>query len=196
MEIAQTRNLDTVTLVQKTAGAEDIAIAAMGLCRDKELSTEQLIKTCRDGHLSILEHNMFTFEIECSIIARTHFLRHRHCSFTERSLRSTAPEKVTYPSTTSTNNIVMEYAIQKALDCYLALIDAGMKEEDARYILPQGTMTRFYLTTNARELLHIVKLRTSSHALAETRDIAEKIWNIMRVEMPHIFTNQQIIQLA
>lgn len=197
MAFVNLQKYSEVELVQKTKNAETLALQASGLCRGNDLSIEKLVKICEQGHLSVLEHNSFTFKITCSTIARTHFLRHRLCSFTERSLRSTEPEGIQIPKSENEEAIKIMLEISDlAFTAYDKLVECGIPRETARYILPQGTLTTFFLTANARELLHIVKLRTSSHALEETRDIANGIWNIMGVEMPHIFTNDAIIQMA
>jgi thymidylate synthase (FAD) len=62
-----------------------------------------------------------------------------------------------------------------------------MKPEIARYVLPNACMTEIICTWNFREIRHILKLRTSPAALPEIREVAQKIWDIMKEQAPKVF---------
>ena len=59
---------------------------------------------------------------------------------------------------------IIEEAYLKTYESYEKLINLGVAKELARIILPVGEYTEFYLTTNARALMHFLDLRASSHA--------------------------------
>ena len=62
-------------------------------------------------------------------------------------------------------------AMLLAEDAYNRLIDLGMRNEDARKVLPNSTATVIMMDVNLRELLHIYNLRSSSAAYPEMREL-------------------------
>ena len=70
---------------------------------------------------------------------------------------------------------------------YRMLLEAGYPREIARYVLPNACETRIVMTMNFRELRHFIKLRTSSRALPEMREVAKKIETICKEIAPDVF---------
>ncbi len=137
-----------------------------------------LAKVIENGHLSVLEHASFTFGVEEISRASTHQLvRHRIASFSQQSQRYSRikqPGFVTPPAIRS--NPEMSQSFQDAL-CfaearYQQLLTAGIPAEDARYILPQATMSRIIFSMNARELWHFFEMRCCQRAQWEIRTLA------------------------
>ena len=62
-------------------------------------------------------------------------------------------------------------AMTLAEDAYNRLIARGMKNQDARKVLPNSTATTIMMDINFRELLHIYRLRSSSAAYPEMREL-------------------------
>ena len=62
-------------------------------------------------------------------------------------------------------------AMLLAEDAYNRMIDLGMRNEDARKVLPNSTATVIMMDVNLRELLHIYDLRSSSAAYPEMREL-------------------------
>jgi thymidylate synthase (FAD) len=56
---------------------------------------------------------------------------------------------------------------------YQDALDAGIKPEDARYLLPEATKTKIVVTMNLRELFHFFDTRNSQRAQWEIRDLAK-----------------------
>ena len=69
----------------------------------------------------------------------------------------------------------------------LALVDAGIPAEDARYLLPNACETKIVITMNVRELLHFFELRCCNRAQWEIRELAEKMFELVYPVAPHIF---------
>jgi thymidylate synthase (FAD) len=82
--------------------------------------------------------------------------------------------------------------MQFAYDSYFELIDLGVKREDARYILPNATYSSIIMTMNLRSLRHLFKLRFSSRAQREIRDLATIILTIITTKFPLELTHQII----
>jgi thymidylate synthase (FAD) len=70
---------------------------------------------------------------------------------------------------------IIEEVYQKSYEAYEKLINMGVAREMARIILPVGEYTEFYLTTNARALMHFLDLRASSHAQWEIQEYAKTL---------------------
>lgn len=58
---------------------------------------------------------------------------------------------------------------------YLAMLESGVAREQARAILPQSLLTKFYMTGNLRNWAHFCKLRLDAHAQQEVRVVAQRI---------------------
>ena len=59
--------------------------------------------------------------------------------------------------------------------------------ENARYICPGATETKFALTMNARELLHFFELRCCNRAQEEIRDMADAMLREVLKVSPKLF---------
>ena len=75
---------------------------------------------------------------------------------------------------------------QAALTLYKEMLDAGVAKESARFVLPQSTSTRLYMTGNARLWIHYLQARTDEDAQKEHRDIAEQCKLLFAKEFPVI----------
>lgn len=65
--------------------------------------------------------------------------------------------------------------IDYALMQYKRLIEGGVCREQARALLPQSLLTRFYMGGNLRNWAHFIKLRSDTHAQQEVQVIANRI---------------------
>lgn len=63
--------------------------------------------------------------------------------------------------------------MELAEDAYNRLIGMGIKNQDARKVLPNSTACRIMMKVNLRELLHIYRLRSSPAAYPEMRRLME-----------------------
>ena len=64
-------------------------------------------------------------------------------------------------------------AMQLAEDAYERMTIMGMKNQDARKVLPNSTACKIVMKVNLRELLHIYDLRSSPAAYPEMRRLME-----------------------
>ena len=145
------------------------------------------------GHLSVVEHAVFTFSVEGVSRALTHQLvRHRIASFSQQSQRYVSLKEPTFVTPpTVKGNPEAERAFSETMDAiwdaYRRLEDMGIPAEDARYLLPNGCTTNITVTMNARELLHLFSLRCCSRAQWEIREMAERMLELCREVSPVIF---------
>ena len=130
------------------------------------------------GHLSVFEHIYFTFKIEGISRACSHQLvRHRHCSFTQRSQRYCSEDGFGFvvPPTIAEKNDCGDYEqfMETVADTYTYAQEAGIPNEDARYILPNACETELYLSCNLRELIHMANERLCMRAQWEIRELVK-----------------------
>ena len=143
-----------------------------------------------DGVLSIadesrMKHGTLTFRIDGVSRALTHQLvRHRPCAFSQRSQRYCGEKDFDFimPPETQAKDVedfsvsghfgdVMAHA---AAD-YGLLQEHGLKNEDARFVLPNACETNIVVTATLNQWLHMCRLRTSSHAQWEIRGVIKQI---------------------
>lgn len=143
------------------------------------------------GHESVLEHASATFEISgISRACANQLTRHRLASFVQESMRyvdAQSNELVRPPSFSEEDWKRAKELFQSALDLYRALVSRGVPKEDARFVLPLGIETRLILTANFRELRHILRLRLSTKAQWEIREVARRMWEILYERAPSCF---------
>lgn len=149
---------------------------ACAICYDSEPSP-RLVKQCiASNHLSPIEHINFTFEVSGASRALTHQLvRHRIASYSQQSQRYVSMEDVDFIYPYSMKGIereVYEEAFQKSIESYKTLQEIGVKNEDARAVLPNACPTKIIFTMNLRSLGHFMNERLCTRAQQEIRTMA------------------------
>jgi thymidylate synthase (FAD) len=188
-----------VTLVQSTPNPEEHIGLLAGICYGKtgEQSPEQCIKRAyhcvTKGHLSTLRFAHATFLVEdISRICSHQFVRSKHLDFLQRSQRYCNEEET---------NVVIPESLKKYDECnygisdfiynaqilYENLIKGGIKKEDARFILPQGTTTELLVVGNFQAWYDFIKLRSGKEAQWEIRAVAHEINHQLHGIAPNIF---------
>lgn len=189
--IAYTPNPDAVcNLSAGTCVSEDIPVMEMSVNRYRALKG-----ALKSGHESVVEHASFTFAIEGVSRALTHQLvRHRtgiaYSQQSQRYVKMDGFEWVTPHTINKSEDWIFEKynALMREIErIYGILIDEGIPEEDARYILPNATCTNIVVTVNARELLHIAGLRMCARAQWEIRELVTKMVELAEEVAPTIF---------
>lgn len=169
-----------------------------------------LLKYCvRNKHWSIFEHAHLTVEITCSLAIATQLLRHRSFTFQQFSQRYATAGQLDFrlhpPSLRSQDsknrqnsiddlsaetkayfNHKIEKLFHDTQELYNEMLSQGVAKECARFILPQATTTRLYMTGNIRDWFHYIQLRTGNGTQLEHCEIANQIREIFREELPII----------
>ena len=176
-----------VTLIQATEKPIETIAKIASICYDSDPKNPigLVSHLYRNGHHSVFEHIYFTFKIEGISRACSHQLvRHRHCSFTQRSQRYCSEdgfETITPPSISKSEYGSLDYceAIWQVNRAYGALQELGLPNEDARYLLPNACATELYLSCNLRELIHIANERLCSRAQWEIRELVAQMVSLV-----------------
>lgn len=166
---------------------DELAAWAAELCYDGGNPERALRGAMGSNHLSVTEHATFTFGVEgVSRALLAQMTRHRIASFSvqsQRYVRLHGFEYVIPPSIEGLGeDAVAEYKAQMdaEYEWYCRWIErlekAGYRGEaanqDARYVLPNASCTKFAVSMNVRELLHFFELRCCNRAQWEIRQLA------------------------
>jgi len=203
----------TVKLVSATPDAEKhIAYCArVSNPKNQENSNfEGLLKYCiKNQHWSIFEHAFLTVEINTSLAIATQILRHRSFTFqqfsqryadsTELQLELPVPDlrrqdtKNRQNSTDDLGDYVklgLQEEIRKHFDyslkLYNKMLEKGVAKECARFVLPQATQTRLYMSGSLRSWMHYIDLRSAHGTQKEHMEVAEAIRCIFTCQFPTI----------
>ena len=172
-----------VTLVQQTDKPIETIAKIASICYDSNPKDPMKLvqHLYKNGHHSCFEHIYFTFKIEGISRACSHQLvRHRMCSFTQRSQRYCSEDgfPAIKPKTINDSHLpYIEYTdeLSNIRQTYYNLQEHGISNEDARYILPNACCTDLYLSCNLRELIHISNERLCSKAQWEIRELVKNM---------------------
>lgn len=152
---------------------------------------KSLKQALNSHHESVLEHWSATFAIEeVSRVLEIQLVRHRLASYSIQSGRYCARDPTNYVVPFEPDD-----AVKRAMDNFdVALMHVddvmkahGVKEEDRRYLYPQGLKTNIVVTMNARELKHFLGLRLCARAQKEIRELAERMLECLKEECPELF---------
>lgn len=143
--------------------------------RDFE-SPGKVIKLLRSlwerGHHSVFEHVSLTYAVSgVSRVLLAQYSRHRiGVSLSVQSQRHVrlgdddgdidvlVPDSITFAEFPGLWED-FQNAVRACVGAYRRMIESGIPKEDARFILPEGTVTNFVTTVNLRSLMHLYHLR-------------------------------------
>lgn len=179
-----------VTLIQATAEPIKTIAQIASICYDSDPKNPlALVKHLyNNGHHSVFEHIYFTFKIEGISRACSHQLvRHRHCSFTQRSQRYCSEDGFSYIMPESIEEVDefdgFSGFMEMVTENYRELVALGVPNEDARMVLPNACATSLYLSCNLRELIHICNERLCSRAQWEIRATVKEMVALVDPEL-------------
>ena len=155
-------------------------------------------------HASTLEHLNYTFFIEgFSRAVLQELSRHRIASPSVKSSRYTLKELKDAPTITHqpedfhlaesfcvmTGDTLVDSCIIAALVNLQELIRQGIKNDIAKYAMPDAYRTTETLTINARSLQNFLGLRTASGALWGIQDVANAIYEQIPDDHKYLFAH-------
>jgi len=202
-----------VKLIQATLDAEKHIAYCARVSNPKNQennSFEGLLRYCiKNQHWSIFEHAFLTVEINTSLAIATQILRHRSFTFqqfsqryadsTELQLEIPVPDlrrqdtKNRQNSTDDlgsdlkeTMSLMIKKHFEESLNIYNLLLAQGVAKECARFVLPQATQTRLYMSGSLRSWMHYIDLRSAHGTQLEHKQIAEQCKCIFVDEFPTI----------
>ena len=136
-----------VTLIQQTPAPIETISKIASICYDSDPKNHLgLVKHLyKNGHHSVFEHIYFTFKIEGISRACSHQLvRHRMCSFTQRSQRYCSEDGFSVVTPPTIDKELFLEVTGDMEDWYTYFQRVGIPNEDARYLLPNACETSLY----------------------------------------------------
>lgn len=154
------------------------------------------------GHLAALRFAYATVTVtDISVAAQNQLVRSKHLDFMVQSKRYVNADKgdfnfIVPHNLSSEQELTMNRHWKISIETYNNLIKDGVKKEDARAILPANTSTKMNITGNLQAWNDMFKLRLNSHAQAEIREVATKIYILLAENFPQIFTDDHFKRLS
>jgi len=212
--------MDKVTLVTTTPEAEKlIAYCARVSSPQNQANSvaSKLLSYCiRNKHWSIFEQASMTVEINTSLAIATQILRHKSFKFQQFSQRYAEADlgfedvRARRQDTKNRQNSIddisdedqqwfqnsLEEVKNLSVTKYKEALSKGVAKECARFLLPQFTSTRLYMTGDIRSFIHYVEVRTDPSTQLEHRLVAEGVKQLLIQQCPTIaqalgWTSQQ-----
>ena len=167
-----------------------------------------LLKYCiKHGHWSIFEMSNMVVEINTTRAISAQIIRHRSFSYQEFSQRyakvndlPTLPhlrlqDHINRQNSIDNINMFLKIELNKDIEnlfieidrVYNKLLDNGVAKECARMILPMCSPTKIYMSGSIRSWIHYLQVRGGEDTQLEHRDIAIKIKEIFKLELPIIY---------
>ena len=146
-------------------------------------------------HLAVLRFAYATFDIRgISVACQNQLVRSKHLDFMVQSKRYVSASKGNFSFVMPKNlnkeqQDIARSAWDFSIDTYNMLLNSGAKKEDARSVLPANTSTDMMVTGNLQAMNDFFKLRLSSHAQEEIRDLANEMYTILQEKFPQVFTD-------
>lgn len=150
------------------------------------------------GHEAMLEHSSLSIRFICDRGVSHELVRHRLAAFAQESTRYCNYSKdkfgeeitVIKPPFWPVSSLQYEFWLNAMKNCeraYMNLIASGATAQEARSVLPNSLKTEIVVTANLREWRHILRLRTSSAAHPQMRQLMVPLLGLLRTSVPVIF---------
>ena len=206
--------MNSVSLVWITPEAESLIAKCARVSNPSNQDNPDykgLLNYCKNhGHWSVFEMASACIEINAPRDISRQILRHRSFSFQEFSQRYADVNSLPFSgyrearlqdTKNRQNSISTDDAVIKnwwetkqgiLLDMvehtYTKALSLGIAKECARVILPEGlTPSRIYMSGTIRSWLHFLQVRQGNGTQKEHVEIANKIADVLRKELPIIF---------
>lgn len=180
-----------------TPEAERVIERAARVCYQSEDGVREgsaavlLAKLLKAGHETPFEHASASFLLSGCSRAMTHQLvRHRLMSVCQKSQRYVTEDSFDYvipPSLPPEYVADFKEDMEQIRGMYRKWKDRGLKNEDARFVLPNACASELMITANFREFRHIIRMRGGPHAQWEIREAARRMWQVLYEHAPHVF---------
>lgn len=159
-------------------------------------SAEKFVRgIIKRGHEAVIEHGSLTVRFICDRGVSHEIVRHRLASYCQESTRYcnysnddfgaeiTVIKPLFFYEGTQGYELWKE-ACENAENSYFKLLEYGCTPQEARAVLPNSLKTEIVMTANIRELRHFLKLRCSSAAHPQMKEVAMMLLAILKENYP------------
>lgn len=180
---------------------------------EDKITDESAIKFAQNiiarKHEAVLEHCSFTVKFIVDRGVSHEIVRHRVASYCQESTRYCNYSKDKFGNEIAVikpcfwredeeeNKEYVKLAIWKrsmaeAESAYFELLRIGATPQEARAVLPNSLKTEVVMTANIREWRHFLKLRTSSAAHPQMREVAIPLLKELQEKIPVLFDDIEV----
>ena len=154
-------------------------------------------------HDTPFNHGFFSFEVKAPIFVARHLVKHEYLIMSEYSRRYITDDVEFYTpdvwrakaedvkqgsgGAAASQYFPTSYCEQTGIEAvqrYNKMLDQGICAEQARIILPQSTMTAWTWSGTLGAFANMCKLRLSSDTQAETRVVAQAVYEELKKQFP------------
>jgi len=152
----------------------------------------------KNGHHSVLEHAVATFRVRGVSRACTHQLvRHRLASYSQQSQRYVNEKdfRVVEPDAIVAKpeaHDIFQKTMEACREAYRLLKELGIRNEDARFVLPNAVQTEIIVSANFREWRYMISLRGQKASQWEIRRLMLKILSVLKEHAPTVFEDMEV----
>lgn len=150
------------------------------------------------GHEAVLEHFNITVRIICDRGVSHEIVRHRLASYCQESTRycnyskddfcgEIAVIEPLFLNPGTDGYWIWKTSCEEAEKGYFSLLEYGCSPQEARAVLPNSLKTEVVMTANLREWRYFFKLRCSSAAHPQIREIAVPLCKELQKRLPVVF---------
>ena len=157
------KNADALRIVASSARIstqQGTALEIYDKSGDVQKDLKLVGKVLSSGHKAVFEHQTLSIAFDdVSVLAEQFIIEFRLASFTVKSRRYVDFSNAGYVVPEDMNPAVHKiYAdcTQRLFAAYEQLLALDIPREDARFVLPYGFRSNFFVTLNARELVNMV----------------------------------------
>lgn len=187
----------SVTLMDITPRPEEKIATYAAVCynskTDQESNDRRIQSLLKMEHLATMRFAHATFCVEgISRICSHQFVRSKHLDFLQQSQRYVDQTNIHFTTPTSVlknQEAINAYSqsVVQSFKTYEKLLAAGIRKEDARFVLPEATNTTLYVTGNFQAWKDFLHLRLDKAAQWEIREVAQKIQVELNKHAPNVF---------
>jgi len=158
-----------------------------------ETMGQMLPKLIAMGHESPFEHAYASFRLTGVSRAMTHQLvRHRLLAVSQKSQRYVEESNFAWvvpPSVSGAQVEDFNRDMEAIRGMYSKWVAAGLKKEDARFVLPNACTTEMIVSANFREWRHVFKVRCHRRAQWEIRAVCLVMLKELHRQAPNVFAD-------
>ncbi len=150
------------------------------------------------GDMSVIEHEKVTCEFLVDRGITHEIVRHRIGSYTQESTRFVNYQKkggeakfiIPLIPCGQQDLAARDYWVKAMYNCeqaYMALIDAGVKPQIARSVLPNALASKIIVTYNLRSWRHFFIMRCSAEAHPQMRQVCDPLLAEFKEKIPILY---------
>lgn len=175
--------------------ADSARISYQSFDKKNGIETEKrLLSNCiKNGHTSVLEHDILTFDFITDRSISHELIRHRIASYIQESTRYVKYDgdmEFIRPIFRENGMYTLwEAACKSSEQWYISMIKAGAQPQEARSVLNNSLKTHIRITRNFRAMREFLTLRCAKNAHPEIKELCIPLLLLLKDKFDIIFND-------